>query len=470
MKRLCVLFCFLISSLLFSSHSQDLNKEWLDTYNQRFDSQLKKSFSYDITIQESVKKKLWQANAIKKDLKLYDDILYAWQKRSLLHKAAVHKDQAFSMHCADLERKIALISSQISKILSVDTSKDRSIQYLLAQFASVPLSIDLDSYAGSISSMTHTSCLESPKSRTSSTTEETISNTSVEFFMPRLKESVQVPKIDPTSGITKFQARYRGNVLREDLSQLQAQAGYEKESQEKNAQKLMQKNLNELQLKKIKDQKKLLLEQQAANLKLRIQKEQEKRKEIEQNIENKKNEDEFVLQQVIQDQILESFSSAQFAMVHGLSSKDKKILKPLQKVIRDELFNFSNIDDKIIVDRLKPIVMNCLKKEGVDHEALSNWIVRSAVQASRDGFNDCVQTCGKSFDGTKVFERIIQPSVGNERFDQLQSLNKDRNLQLSDGQIDTIMKIEKQLLLGSFILRYKNNVLRPYILLTKNNK
>ena len=454
MKKLCVIFYFFISSLLFSSEKNNdflkglqykaLSKQWIHAFNRHEMLQERQSQVIDI---------------------LKNSHIQGHSKNSMLQAAEL---RFFAIQSC--KQDIQSINEQISSNLSVDTSKDRSIQSLLAQSLSVPLLTDLNSNAGSISSMANTFELESPKSRTSSTTEETISNVSVESFMPRLKESVQVPKIDPTSGITKFQARYRGNVLREDLSQLQAQAGYEKELRKINAQKLMQKHLDEVQLKKIEDQKKLVLEQQSANLKLKIQAQEEKRKQIAQNIENKKNEDEFVLQQAIEDQMLESLSHTQFSTVHELSSKDKKILKPLQKVIRDELFNSSHVDDNVIVDCLKPIVMNSLKKEGIDHQGLSSWILRSALQASRDGFEDCMQNCGPSFDGAQIFERMIQPSVGKERFYQLQTMNKDKDLQLSDGQIGTIMKIEKQLLLGSFALQHKNNALRRYILLTKNNK
>ena len=325
----------------------------------------------------------------------------------------------------------------------------------------------------SVSSMTEvtSSTLQSPKNNTlSDTTEEIMSYTSaVKGSMQLSKQFIAKSESDANLGITKFQARFRGGVIRDNLSQIQAEARYKKDAQDDIVQKLVQQRVDEENAKKVTERKKIFLEQQQLNLNLQIKEKQKKLSNIAQNIANKKNEEDFVLQLAIEDKMLESFVQAQSLTIHGLSSKEKKTLKPLQKSIKNELFNFCNVDDKVAVDKLNPIVMECLQKEGFHYQGLSNWLVKSAVRESYEGFDLCVQDCGASFDGMKVFSRIVQPSIGKDRLNQLKDLNCDKKLQLSDGQIDTIMEIEKQLLLVSFALQYKKSLLRPYTLLTKNN-
>jgi len=476
MKKLCVIFCFFISSL----YSCDDNQQnlWLSAYKQRSNPQLREILLQDLSvlgveISQYVKDHVSQAKAMKKHARVYDQILLDHQKMGLLSVAAAHENQAFSIHCSDLQVCMLNICAKISKELGVDLRKDRSIKDLIsADYFFDDVSVDSNSDIKSVSSMTESTSSRGQSSNRSSliaTTKETISYISaVKSSMQSPNQSIAKSESDAISGLTKFQARFRGGVIRDNLSQIQAKAQHQKDAQKDAVQKLAQRRVDEENAKKIIEQKRLFLEQQQRNLHLKNQEQQEKLNKFAQNLENKKNEEEFVLQQAIEGHMLESLSQAQYSTLDGLSSKDKKRLKPFQKSIKYEFFNSSGVDENIAIDRLKPIVMEYLQKEGI-HQGLSNWLVRSAVHGARQGFDLCVQDCGKSFDGMQVLSRIVQPSVGQDRLNQLKGLNNDKNLQLSDGQIHQVMEIEKQLLLGSFALQYKKSLLQPYTLLIKNN-
>jgi hypothetical protein len=153
--------------------------------------------------------------------------------------------------------------------------------------------------------------------------------------------------------------------------------------------------------------------------------------------------------------ILESLQYVQSSTLNGLARDDKKSLQSFQKFMRRELFNSNDSIDNL--DTLKPIVMQRLKQCGIDHQRLSDWAVDSMVNTARDGFEVCVKDCGSSFDGTRVFERIVKTTIDEEHFQTLSQIMKRNNIHSSDGNIRNLMEIQKQLLLGAFALQYKNS-------------
>ncbi len=458
MNKLYAIFCFFISSLLFSSQQPSdfmksleykaLTKQWVDKFQQL--EQL-------------------QDNQLQSMKMIKNPSMHGYVKGSLLQAIMLRK-----LAIESCTQEISFLTEQTKHtIVSVDSIACNKNDLDVSSGTTLSLSEDLSTCSNSdiesVSSMTKSLDVHSPKSRTSSTTtEETMSYaSSVTAPVKFSKQSITNSDSNLISSITKFKAQFRGVLIREDLSQIQAKIRYKKNLENQNNQKLAQQIFDEAQDQKKKEQKKVGFKRQQACSREDYQ---EKQKNRALKLVQSNNSEDFVLNQAIQDEILASYIDSQSLSLDGLSVKDKKLLKPLQKSLKDELWSSHEYkNNQVIAQKLYPMVTQSLNKSGITHQSFSNWLVRNAVNSSCENFDMCLQDCGSRFDGPQIFEKIITPTFGKERFDQLKSLSEEKKLQFSDDQIGQIIEIEKQLLLSSIAVQYNNKLSHPYTFQVQNN-
>ncbi|MBV8660558.1 MAG: hypothetical protein JO129_00205 [Candidatus Dependentiae bacterium] len=439
-------------------------KKWCKDFNQIRDPQLKESLInnsssiYDYTIPYSIRSNLFEAAKTRKILQANSKKLSSLYKLGLQNIVSFHEDSACKKYYAYLIQNLAFLNLEINRLIP-DMSADQAVQIsdlsLNNRIVANSVSKDLDYNCLLLS----TNQIEDEKKLLVQKKLEKIQNLAnclAPKFAKDCKESarlrgIELKKKRQIQEIAKKEAK-KLNKLRE--SQKRAQQSLKDKARVALQNEIAQeKKEAELQIEHARRE-----EQRIRSLK-QAQEDKNRLKKIRQIASQKKVDEEQLFQSIKIDPILESLEQVQSTTISQLSKSDKSLFKPFQKKVTQQLFNSENfIEDQAIIAQLAPIVMHSMQRLNINHEAFSNWIVKGAVAASRDGLQSCIHLCGRSFNGTMIFEKIINNSIDEERFQLLKKMNEDRQLGFIDEQIRNVMEVEKQLLISLFALHYKNNL------------